>query len=348
MNLSPLHLALLLASSPAAPAADEPPDDSAALAADADEDEDDDDDDDDDDGKWGKKIKIEAHFELGGLGYQGNLTRQAFDAPAGAEVLVERHGGELLGGGAYVAAVRDDFWMSWFHSRIGHGGLHFGGTPTPTLSDDAVAAGKPEPRSGFNFGLFGSGRTNSGVSFGGVCGFGLSLLTRGSVKAYTRSTVPGNHITISGGLAGGLHCQDGKTFSLVQWSVDGSVGAEQMQVLRYQQGNEMYSPSLGTGLLLYPSHGPVLTLVHDGERLKAALSGHGFWSFGRGKYGGRRVGVRAELAVALAGKRLALGLAPWYQFERIEYTADTKVQDPNTRFGHTFGVSLVYVLPSRD
>ncbi len=288
--------------------------------------------------------RVRLHFELGGLGYQGNVTRLRYDEPGDARTEVERHGVELLGGGTNVGTDGEVF--SWFHSEIGRGGVHFGATLPPERNNAALADDKPEPRHGFNFGIFAHGRENAGFALGGRCGFAMSAIGRGSIKAYTRSTVPGNHILVGLGAAGGLHCHEGPTFALVQWSIDGNLGAEQVQNLRFQHGNDLYSPSRDTSLLFFPTHGPVVTLVHDSDLLHVALTGRGFWSFGKGSYGGRRFGVHSELALAM-GEKTALGLAPWYQFDRIDYGEPTKVSDQNTRYGHTFGVSFVYAQAHR-
>ena len=47
--------------------------------------------------------QIRLRLELGGVGYQGNWTRQSFAEPSGASLRVQRHGGELSGG--YFNAV---------------------------------------------------------------------------------------------------------------------------------------------------------------------------------------------------------------------------------------------------
>ncbi len=282
-----------------------------------------------------------VEFTYGALGYQGSLFQQRSRDPSDARIDVDRHGVELLGGGASASSTRYGR-ASLFHSKVGRSGVFFGSTPTPTLNDAAETSGQPVPRNGFNFGIFGNGRVNAGAAFGGSCGFALSVHGGGALKAYTRSTIPGNHLVVEAGGAGGLHCHVGPTFVLAQWGGHLNFGVEQVQDVRFQQGNDRYNPGQGNGLVFFPAHGPSLTFVHAGDRLDASLAGQMFWSFGRGRYGGRRTGARIDVAIASRLRNEGLGLAPWYQYDRIEYGDSTKVDAANTREGHTFGVSFVY------
>lgn len=288
--------------------------------------------------------RVRLQFSLGGVGYQGGVANQRFREPQDARIDVARHGVELLGGGASASTQRKG-GFSLFHSEVGRAGVFLGSTPQPDLNGSAAAADKTEPRNGFNFGIFSVSRFNAGAAYGGVCGFGASGIGGLALKAYTRSTEPGNHLIVDAGLAAGLHCHSDRSFFLLQWGFEGHLGVEQMQDLAYQQGNDAYSPSQGNGLVLFPEHGPRVTLVHDGDRINAALTGEGIWSVGRGRYGGRRRGARLELALTRSSKTTGFGISPWYQFDWIDYTGASKVEDLNVRRAHTFGMSLVYSRP---
>ncbi|MEM6995602.1 MAG: hypothetical protein AAF721_34140 [Myxococcota bacterium] len=280
---------------------------------------------------------VKLQFEIAAVGYQGNWTRQQFVEPADATVRVQRHGGELVGG-VFNVGVRRKGWATTYHSENGRAGFLFGRTPRPTLN--GAAGMKPVPRHGFNFGLFSDFRENAGVAVGGVCGVALSGVAGESIKAFTRSTVPGNHMEFGAGAAMGLQCAPKHTFMLVQYAVEGNLGVEQMQDLTVQQGNRRYQQSEGNGLLLYGEHGPTVLLVHDSEVIHAAFSGQFMRSIGRGRWGGKRTSVRGMLALAF-GEKTAFGIAPWYRLDVIEYGEASKVVDNNTRWGHTLGVSFV-------
>ncbi len=284
--------------------------------------------------------KIRLHFELGGVGYQGNWTQQSFADPAGTTFDVQQHGGTLHGG-FFNAVVERRRRTTTFHTEHGRLGFLFGGTSSPDPSGDRT--GKPTPRSGFNFGLFSEFRENGGIAFGGTCGAAFSGLAGSSVKASTRSTLPGNHLEVDIGTAAGLHCGPEDMFVLLQYSIEGNLGVEQMQDLGAQQGLDSYDPSEGNGLLFYAGHGPRLLAVRDTKFMHAALSAEYIRSIGDGRWGGKRQAVRATLALTL-GKR-AFGIAPWYRFDRVDYTEASKVLDPYDRNGHTFGFSFVIARP---
>ena len=66
-------------------------------------------------------------------------------------------------------------------------------------------------------------------------------------------------------------------------------------------------------------------------------------TLGDGRFGGRRLGARADLRVALAGDE-TLGIMPWYSVDRVAYGGVSKVASPNTRWGQTFGLSVIYAI----
>ena len=171
----------------------------------------------------------------------------------------------------------------------------------------------------------------------------MSGIGGSSVKALTRSTVPGNHLLFDAGVAGGLHCGGDRTFVLLQYAIDGNLGVEQMQDLAHQQGNRDYDPKAGNGLLFYGAHGPLALLVHNSRYVHAALSGTFWTSLGKGRWGGKRWSVDADLALAF-GEQVAYGFGPWYRFQHIDYGPASKVEAPNVRRSHTFGLSLVIAL----
>ncbi len=290
-----------------------------------------------DDAEESERSKVRLHFELAGVGYQGNWTRQIYAQPAGVTLRSQRHGGELLAGAFNVVASRKGATTT-FHTEHGRAGFFFGGTPRPSF--DVAGAAKPVPRHGFNFGLFSDFRENAGVAVGGVCGFALSGIAGESVKAFTRSTLPGNHLEVDAGVAAGLQCAPKDTLVVVQYALEGNLGVEQMQDLTAQQGTGGYDPKQGNGLLLYGAHGPLVMLVRDSKLVHAALSAEYTRSIGDGRWGGRRWSVRAMLALAF-GEKTAFGFAPWYRLDVINYGAASKVIDNNQRRGQTFGISFV-------
>lgn len=297
-----------------------------------------------DDNAEGKPdTQLRLRLELGGLGYQGNWTRQSFADPSDASLRVQRHGGELVGGYFNAVAERTRR-VTTYHSENGRAGFLFGGTNTPEASN--VPTGKPGPRGGFNFGLFSDFRENAGVAIGGICGGSVSGITGYSLKAFTRSTLPANHLEGDLGAAAGLHCGLDDTFILVQYSVEGNLGVEQVQDLSSQQGLGDYNPSEGNGLIFYAGHGPRLLAVRDTEILHGALSAEYVRSIGDGKWGGKRQGFRTMLSLAF-GEKAVFGIAPWYRFDRVEYTEASKVLDPYERSGHTFGFSFVASRPRK-
>lgn len=280
--------------------------------------------------------RIRLRFELGGVGYQGNWTQQSFADPAGARLNAEQHGG-VLHGGFFNAVVERKRRRTTFHTESGRVGFLFGGTKTPRSS--GMTTDKPIPRSGFNFGLVSDVRENGGVAIGGICGIAFSGIAGSSIKAFTRSTLPGNHFEIDLGTAAGLHCGPQDMLILLQYGVEGNLGVEQMQDLSSQQGLSSYDAGEGNGLLFYAGHGPRLLAVRDTDLLHGALSAEYISSIGKGKWGGKRQGVRATLSLAF-GKR-AFGIAPWYRFDSVDYGGPSKVLDPYDRSGHTFGFSFV-------
>ncbi len=287
--------------------------------------------------------QIRLRLELGGVGYQGNWTRQSFADPSGATLRVQRHGAELVGG-FFNAVVERKRRITTYHSENGRAGFLFGGTNTPGAS--GVPTGTSVPRGGFNFGLFSDFRENGGVAIGGVCGGSFSGITGFSLKAFTRSTLPGNHLEADLGVAAGVHCGLDDTFILVQYSIEGDLGVEQVQDLSSQQGLDGYDQSEGNALLFYAGHGPRLLAVRDTDVLHGALSAEYVRSIGDGKWGGKRQGVRAMLSLAF-GDKANFGIAPWYRFDRVEFGDASKVLDPYDRSGHTVGLSFVAARPRK-
>ncbi len=280
--------------------------------------------------------QLRLRFELGGVGYQGNWTQQSFADPAGARLDGQQHAG-VLHGGFFNAVVERRRRITTFHTENGRAGLLFGGTKTPRSAGETT--GKPVPRSGFNFGLTSDFRENGGVAIGGICGVAFSGIAGSSIKAFTRSTLPGNHLKLDAGVATGLHCGPEDMLVLLQYGIEADLGVEQMQDLSSQQGLSSYDPGEGNGLLFYAGHGPRLLAVRDTDEVQGAFAAEYIRSIGDGTWGGKRQAVRATLALTF-GER-SFGIAPWYRFDRVDYGDASKVLDPYDRSGHTFGFSFV-------